>query len=159
MKYIQFFQRRTIEREDGIPYLHRITLLGLGPDGRWFSIKLHKIVSSDDVCLHDHPWAFISIVLKGGYTEYTKLNSPVNTFYEKGWGYHGWSERNQFHVIKKYFKPGSILFRKAHWAHRLEVGREPATTLVLTFRRKRKWGFFTSKGWIYWRKYNTKTDC
>ena len=36
----------------------------------WFTINVHGIYKADeDKHLHSHPWNFISIVLKGSYTE------------------------------------------------------------------------------------------
>ena len=38
----------------------------------WFNIFLHFINRADeDKDLHDHPWSFWSIILKGGYIEFT----------------------------------------------------------------------------------------
>lgn len=35
----------------------------------WFTIRLHHILDSDYGLPHNHPWNFVSLVLKGGYTE------------------------------------------------------------------------------------------
>lgn len=52
---------------DGELYLSRLNLLKTP----WFSIKLHWIHRPDpDRDLHDHPWWFVSFVLRGGYEEY-----------------------------------------------------------------------------------------
>jgi hypothetical protein len=95
---------------------------------RWFSIFLHEFMRSDsDRCLHDHPWPFISIVLRGGYTE----QMPD-----------GMHRR----------RPGSILFRRANAAHRIEI--DPDTrpwSLVIVGRKSRDWGFFTLHGWEAWK--------
>jgi len=40
---------------------------------KWFSIWIHGIYESDqDLHLHNHPWDFKSIVLKGSYIELTE---------------------------------------------------------------------------------------
>lgn len=72
MKYIQLFSKRIIKRRNNQPYLIRWTILGLGIDSSWFSIKVHNILMSDEECLHNHPWAFISIILKQGYREHVQ---------------------------------------------------------------------------------------
>src|SRR3954462_14608228 len=37
----------------------------------WFQVMLHKINRPDaDRHLHDHPWSFRSLILKGGYVEH-----------------------------------------------------------------------------------------
>lgn len=41
-----------------------------GLDLRFVGILVHRLDAADPgMDLHDHPWAFISIVLRGGYTE------------------------------------------------------------------------------------------
>lgn len=65
-----FFFRKTILRiknEYGPIYLIRYSILSTP----WFAIKLHNIMMNDDDCVHDHPWSFLSIILKGGYWEFT----------------------------------------------------------------------------------------
>jgi hypothetical protein len=47
-----------------------------------------------------------------------------------------------------------VLYRPAEWAHRLELVR-PTWTLVVRFRVRRHWGFFTARdGWVPWRDYS-----
>lgn len=46
----------------------------------------------------------------------------------------------------------SILWRPAEWSHRLEL-EKPTWTLVVRFRRRRMWGFFTEGGWMDWQAY------
>jgi hypothetical protein len=49
------------------PYLYRWYLI---PRNRRFNIYLHKFLrDDDDRALHDHPWWFVSLILKGGYFE------------------------------------------------------------------------------------------
>ena len=172
MKYIQFFDKRVIKRKENVPYLVRWTILGFGIDSSWFSIKLHNILISDEECLHNHPWAFISIILKGGYTEHTKA-LPWSYKLCK-WSHPVISDKNGFHVQHKTFKAGNILFRPAHWAHRLELNTGlttdpkgghflsnpiPTWTLVFTFKKVQRWGFFTRNGWIPHWKYSETKDC
>jgi hypothetical protein len=130
-------KKTIITRGDGKPYLVRYTLFTC----KWFSVKVHNILSSDDVCLHDHPWAFISIILKGGYEEQSRPTDP-------------WAAMalDAGDVVSKRYGPGTVLYRKAQWAHRL-VLTKPAWTLVITFKKTRMWGFFTPKGWLPWFKY------
>lgn len=121
-----FFKKTTLRIRDGKTnpiYLIRYSLFTCP----WFAIKLHRILISDDDCLHDHPWSFISVVLKGGCVEHTP----------KG---------------KRLFGAGSILYRPTPSIHKLEIF-QPATTLVITFKRKRLWGFYTPSGWKPWYEY------
>lgn len=120
------FKKTTLRIRDGKDnpvYLIRYSLFTCP----WFAIKLHKIMLSDDDCMHDHPWSFISIILRGGYVEHTP-------------------------AAKRLYGAGSILYRPAPSVHKLEIF-QPAITLVITFRRKREWGFYTFNGWTVWHRY------
>jgi len=127
---MNFYKKRTvIEREDGAAYLIRYSLFNC----RWFAIKIHNILLSDHDCLHDHPWKFISIILKGGYVEHTELGSRI---------YH----------------PFNLLIRPAEFKHKLEI-HQPCWTLVITFKKTRTWGFHTSKGFVAWFRFNSTGKC
>ena len=60
-------------RQTGEDYLHRYYLFI--KDRKWFpfNLTLHKIVKSDDPIFHDHPWPYMTVVLKGGYWEHTPV--------------------------------------------------------------------------------------
>lgn len=139
------FKKKIIKRNDGSPYLIRYTICQFG----CFSIKLHKILISDFACLHDHPWAFISIILRGGYIEHTKKKGP--TLEAGSYVYKGFAE-------SRLYGAGSVLYRQANHAHRLEI-HQPAWTLVVTFKKTRDWGFYTPFGWVGWRQYNQDETC
>jgi hypothetical protein len=99
------------------------------PYSRWRpAIRIHEILrSDDDRAFHDHPWAYITIILRGGYWE-------VQPVFNVSGIYTG--------DKRKWYAPGSILFRRAKSWHRLEI--EPgavATTLFITFKYRQKWGF------------------
>jgi hypothetical protein len=143
-----WIKKKVITRWDNEPYLIRYTLMTTP----WFSIKIHKILLSDDACLHDHPWSFLSIVLKNGYKEYHHRNGHAFTSFKNDGTY----TLNE--TVYKHIKAPAILYRKANWAHRLVVDK-PATTLVITFKKTRQWGFFTPSGWIKWYKYKQENQC
>jgi hypothetical protein len=116
-------------------------------------LRIHNIRESDgDRELHDHPFDFVSVVLKGGYWEHTADGK------------------------QKFYGPGSILFRKAETLHRLELpmkwslcdsphcpyeGRHEAVThecqdawtFVLRGPIRRPWGFMTATGWVHWEQF------
>lgn len=119
-------KKKILYRDQGkTPYLIRWTIFKC----KWFSIKLHKTLLSDTADLHDHPWSYISLILWGGYTEVTLDNYglPIDTWY----------------------KPGSILVRKADQPHRLIIPEDKySITLIFTSYRWRDWGFKTKEGWI-----------
>lgn len=140
---IKLFYRRMIYRDDNTEYLYRTNLF----ECSWFSIKIHKIIASDDQCQHDHPWPFISFILKNGYIEHTPVYDENKNI------------RNGYSFAKR-FKPLSIIYRPAKWIHSLEIEKDkPATTFVITFKRYRKWGFWTKQGWIHWKLYKSSEHC
>lgn len=172
-KWFQFNKKIVIRREDGIAYLERRTLISIG---KWFSIKYHKILQSDDFCNHDHPWPFLTIILKGGYFEWTPVTQKDSgECIETGFGADGGLEHLHWH------KPGSIMYRPADWIHRLQLSDEkvlthqeidingiqnfydyklvPAHTLVFTGKIVRDWGFITKNGWIFWKNYDKAKHC
>lgn len=105
----------------------------------WFGIYVHRInVYDGDRHLHDHPWSFVSVVLRGGYVEARQIDptskSPFLRFAKRGFL--------------------SFAFRRAETLHRITaLLRRPTWTLVLVGRRRREWGFQTSDGWKDWRTY------
>jgi len=64
---------------------------------RWFpfNIFLHKILKSDLGDLHDHYWSYLTIILKGRYSETTNKG----TFW-RGPGYIGFRRRSDRHSLK-----------------------------------------------------------
>lgn len=123
------FRKKIIYRNDHEPYLIRYSIFTC----RWFAIKIHQILLSDHDCHHDHPWSFITLLLKGGYVEHTPKGS-------------------------KLYGPGNILYRPAEYIHRLEI-HQPCWSFVITFKKVRKWGFFTNAGWVEWFNYSPSNSC
>ena len=64
---------------------------------RWFSIYIHGIYASDkDKHLHNHPWDYKSIVLKGSYVEETTNGLNILKF-----GTITSKDGNDYHKIKQ----------------------------------------------------------
>lgn len=126
---------RTITDISGTaPYLVRWSLkLPFG-----WSIKLHQILRpDDDRCCHDHPWAMTRIILLRGYIEEHGPDRRVTQL--KPW--RPWAPWRVYHC--------PIDFR--HRITALPYGN--SWTLALCGPTKRKWGFFTKEGWVYWRDF------
>jgi hypothetical protein len=124
---------RKIIGEPAAPLLVRYILFRLP----WFGVYLHQFCQSDyDRALHDHPWPFVSVMLRGGYFE-------VHDHTPSG------------EQVQEWRAPGSVLLRPAEWRHRviLKDGVRP-WTLILVGRRQRAWGFFLPDGWCWWRRHN-----
>lgn len=150
------------------------------PRNRWFNIYLHNMLRDDDEgALHDHPWWNVSIVLKGGYLEWmprrklppsvlddwAKVRTPSTQWYAKTRGQ--LVADNQRDIMAMWRRPGSIIFRRATDAHRLELDREfgpkieppliPSWSLFITGPNKRTWGFWCKDGWKPHTEYIRKT--
>lgn len=95
------------------PYAYRTMFIFFG-----YSIRIHQWIRSDDKrFMHDHPWWFITFVLKGSYVDI----SP-----------NGEDQLNQF----------SFRYRKANYQHYVDVPKSGAVTILLTGKRERRWGFW-----------------
>jgi len=104
---------------------------------------LHRIIrSDDDRALHDHPVANISIVLWGRYVEVVpdpfRLHERVTP---------------NSPTMRKLRSAGTVVFRRARDAHRLEVSGDGAWTLWLIGPPLRQWGFLCERGWVYWKEF------
>lgn len=120
------------------PYLVRYYLLPRNP---YFNVYLHHFLrSDDDRALHDHPWWFVSLILKGSYIEHR----------ENGYSYR---------------RGGSVAVRRPDVLHRVELLRPdgfrelPAWTLFFTGPKVREWGFKCPNGWLHWKEFDKRNGC
>lgn len=142
--------------DEKVPYMLRWIIFRC----RWFSIMVHKFLLSDDDCLHDHPWAFRTFILKGGYWEWRRYDDiPLKELeklnfeqVERAIGPDGSLQ------VKRRFDAPCTLYRKANTAHRVEIDK-PCWTLVITFKKMRRWGFITKNGWVHHSQYNSNVKC
>jgi hypothetical protein len=130
------------------PLLIRFFLLR----SRWFDVVLHLFLRSDlSRHLHDHPWAFVTVLLSGGYWEHvavgTTWRAPIPYPY-----------REHLPTARVWRRRFSVLYRPAAWRHAVEIDR-PTWTLVLKFRPVREWGFWTPTGWVSWRAVDYERLC
>jgi hypothetical protein len=111
--------------EPECPYLRRWAI-GVGG----YSIRLHHWYRSDDKRNpHDHPWWFLTLVLKGSYDD---------------WSYPLVDGVPDLSIPYKVdpLRPGSIRFRPAHHAHSVAVAPGGCWTLMVTGKKSRRWGFW-----------------
>lgn len=140
-----------------------------GFDNRLFGAYLHHIDRPDPgFDLHDHPWPFVSIILRGGYTEEyadTRMAAILCDVAEK-------TERKlaqraktlrlmghsskQMPAVPDHLPRGEVR-TWARWSiHRIPLGiahriahAEPGTvTLVIRGPKCRSWGFYPPFGFI-----------
>lgn len=106
------------------------------------AVRIHHIKrSDDDRAFHDHPWWYVTVILRGGYHEVTPVFAS------------GMYECNK----SSYCSAGTVLFRRATSWHRLEIDNlwgEPTWTLFITGPKTNSWGFLVEPNHkIYWREY------
>ena len=125
------------------------------------NLDLHVFHASDaGRKLHDHPWSFISLILRGGYTEVMPVLSIRRMILDNG-AMSGWSATESAHERARRH-PGALLFRPANWAHRVELASgKKSVSILWTFpkRTDREWGFFAPDGWVNWRMYHDRKGC
>jgi hypothetical protein len=89
--------------------------------------------------MHDHPWGYMTIILRGGYWEHT----PVFN-----------NDGKMIAEFQKWRGPGSIIRRKANEYHWLELAENgTATTLFFMGAQQRDWGFLKNNKWIQHENY------
>jgi len=132
VKVMEFLGRRRIinDREDNEPYLERYYIFLKDRKNFPFNIFIHKFLKSDPDDLHDHPWEFRTIILAGGYWEYT----------EEG---------------KFWRAPGTYRYAPQNTFHRVELDKNIpyCWTLFIPSVSTRDWGFKTVRGWIQHEEY------
>lgn len=123
--------RVIMDREDNEPYLERYYVFL--KDRKWFpfNVFIHKFLKSDPDDLHDHPWPYMTIILKGGYWEYTPA-SPIPSW--KGAGQIRFGHSTDYHRIE------------------LEPGVE-CWTMFFPGPQIRDWGFLKGKKWVQHEQY------
>lgn len=112
----------------------------------WGGVYLHHLMRSDaDRHLHDHPWAFWSLILWRGYFEVEpELGQRSRSFFDRGRS----RERARF----TWRHPISLIRHRATDRHQLALVA-PAWSFIWVGRRSRDWGFHTEDGWVPWQEY------
>jgi len=131
--------RVIMDRQDNEPYLERYYLLLKDRKRFPFNVFLHKFLKGDPDDVHDHPWPYCTVILKGGYYEW------VPQFDSQG------RKRCE---IREWRGPGHIRFCGADSYHRIEL--KPgvtAWTLFMPGPHRREWGFLYNNKWIPHNEY------
>ena len=117
-------KRIVYDRYKKEPYLERYYLFLKERKRFPFNIFLHKFLKGDSDDLHDHPWSYFTLVLKGGYIEHT----PKGTFWRS---------------------PGHFRICTANSYHRIELKPDVyCWTLFIPGRKQKEWGFLDNGNWV-----------
>jgi len=131
-------KRVIMDRQCNEPLLTRYYLFLKDRKTFPFNIFLHKFHKGDPGDVHDHPWPYATLILKGGYYEYTPNfeNGKMvgETKHWRGPGHWRICSSSSYHRIE--LKPGVI-----PW------------TLFMPGPQKREWGFLVNNKWIHNESY------
>ena len=144
-KFLNWLDRRgrkriVYDRIDNEPYLERYYLF-LKDRGEHFpfNIFLHKFLKSDIDDLHDHPWPYATLILKGGYWE---------------WRPQFGADGKKIGELARWCGPGSFRVASANSYHRIELDPNVTCwTLFMPGPKQRDWGFLVKNKWGQWEQY------
>ena len=132
-------KRIVMDRVQNEPYLERYYLFLRERERFPFNVFLHKFLKSDPDDVHDHPWPYATLVLKGGYWEWIPHFDTVG---RKTGEYQVWRG------------PGHFRISKANSFHRIELDPDiTAWTLFMPGPKQRDWGFMVRNKWVQWEQY------
>jgi hypothetical protein len=132
-------KRIVMDRINNEPYLERYYLFLKDRKHFPFNVFLHRFLKSDPDDVHDHPWPYATLILKGGYYEW------IPQFDNKG---------NKFGEIAVWRGPGSFRVCSADSYHRIELDPDvECWTLFMPGPQKREWGFLVKDRWIQHEDY------
>ena len=126
-------KRIVMDRVNNEPYLERYYVFLKDRKTFPFNIFIHKFLKSDPDDLHDHPWSYFTLILKGGYYEWMPGNNCE---------------------VRKWRGPGHFRLCQASSLHRIEL--KPGVTcwtVFMPFKKVREWGFITKGRWVQWEEY------
>ena len=127
-------KRIIMDRNNDEPYLERYYIFL--KDRSWFpfNVFIHKFLKSDPDDVHDHPWPYATLILKGGYNEW------VPVFDHDG---------KKINEVCHWRGPGHFRISSANSYHRIELvqGITP-WTMFMPGPQRRVWGFLVNNQWI-----------
>jgi hypothetical protein len=138
-----------LRRADGVVYMRRRRIV----QTPWFGLYLHRFDAADPgLDLHDHPWWFASIVLRGGYVEEVAAarDAPRQALFAEEFTSCNRGVERAWHAPSVH----SVRLDECHSIRRLL--RVPTWTLVVCGPRRRTWGFYEPDGWVRSQSYATE---
>ena len=141
LKLLEKLDRKRIvmDRVEDQPYLERYYMFLKDRKHFPFNVFLHHFLRSDPDDVHDHPWGYFTIILKGGYWEWTPIFD---------------AQGKQIAETCAWRRPGHFRFSPARSFHRIELDpKVDCWTLFCPGPQKRDWGFMVRGQWIQWQQY------
>jgi hypothetical protein len=139
--------RVIMDRQDDEPYLERYYVFL--KDRKWFpfNVFVHKFLKSDPDDVHDHPWPYATLILKGGYYEWVPVFDSAGKKIAEMCHWRG---------------PGHFRVCNSNSYHRIELDPDiTAWTLFMPGPKQREWGFLVKNKWVHneeYLKYNKITE-
>jgi hypothetical protein len=132
-------KRIVMDRVENEPYLERYYLFLRDRERFPFNIFLHKFLKSDPDDVHDHPWPYATVILKGGYWEWIPVFDTVG---------------RKIGEVQHWRKPGHFRTCSASSFHRIELDPNVTCwTLFMPGPKQRDWGFMVRNKWVQWEQY------
>lgn len=132
-------KRIVMDRVENEPYLERYYLFLKERERFPFNVFLHKFLKSDPDDVHDHPWPYTTIILRGGYWEWIPIFDSVG---------------RKTGEIQHWRGPGHFRTCSATSYHRIELDPNiTAWTLFMPGPKQREWGFLVKNKWVQWQEY------
>jgi hypothetical protein len=131
--------RIILDRASSEPYLERYYLFLKDRNRFPFNIFLHKFLKGDPDDVHDHPWPYATVILRGGYYEW------IPEFDSQG---------TKISETRHWRGPGHVRICSPDGYHRIEL--KPgvtAWTLFMPGPKRREWGFLVNNQWVNHRDY------
>lgn len=139
-------------------------------------LLVHKFPPrADDRDVHDHPRAFLTLCLAGGYDDlnpcgcvggyvpagalpvavWMKRHGPGELRDADAWAVCPRCEGSQLRIGDR-VRRGALRYRPALHRHRTRAGSGGALTVVVMGPKVREWGFHVGGGWLPWRVYRDR---
>jgi hypothetical protein len=132
-------KRIIMDRVCNEPYLERYYVFLKDRTYFPFNVFLHKFLKGDPDDVHDHPWSYATLILRGGYYEWT----PV--FGDDG---------KKISETQHWRGPGHFRICGSNSYHRIELKQGvTAWTLFMPGPHRREWGFLVNNKWIQHEQY------
>ena len=132
-------KRVVMDRINDEPYLERYYLFLKERKRFPFNVFLHKFLKSEPDDVHDHPWPYATLILKGGYYEWLPQFNDKN---------------EKIGELQVWRGPGHFRVCGANSYHRIEL--DPSVTCWTLFMpgpQKREWGFLVKNKWVQHEEY------